>query len=110
MSYRHPKTGSVYIQALCKVILADVERKGDFASFLADANEETARMLEKEKCMQCPVFSSTLRKKIMFPEKKRKNPPIAEGEDSDNPTDAEDELSEPFASLTVNSSSEEAEG
>ena len=73
VSYRHCQKGSIYIQALCKVILEDKNRSMDFASLLEKANYETASEFNKpgyEPYMQCPNFTNTLRGKVKFPKKK----------------------------------------
>jgi hypothetical protein len=70
VSYRHTKTGSIYIQALCNVILRDSNRSMHFASILTEANNETNEYFNQpgfEKYMQCSNFTTTLRGKVKFP-------------------------------------------
>jgi hypothetical protein len=74
VSYRNSKKGSIYIQALCKVILRDSKRTMDFASILTEANCETNRVFNKkgyDEFMQCSYFSTTLRGTVNFPKKNR---------------------------------------
>ena len=75
ISWRNPDEGSSYIQALCKVILADDNRRMDFASYLMKANQLTDDALHNktgyDQCMQSPTIISTLRGKVKFPKKKK---------------------------------------
>lgn len=72
ISYRHCETGSIYIQALCQVILEDRRLRLDFASILSLVHQETNRKLNEigQGAMQCPNFTTTLMGKVHFPKKR----------------------------------------
>ena len=89
VSYRHPQEGSIYIQALCKVILEDKERNLDFAALLVKANNETNSICNKpeyrykgKKIIQSPVIASSLRFSLRFPEKNMSDPLVDETEEA----------------------------
>jgi Caspase domain len=69
VSWRDPLTGSIYIQALCKVILADTRRDKDWTTFLEHAQFKTNQEFNRRgpKCTQCPNYHSTLDGKVWFP-------------------------------------------
>ena len=69
MSWRHPSTGSIFIQALCKVILADRRREQDWVTLLEQAKHETSELLSKNYpgYSQCPSILSTLTGRVRFP-------------------------------------------
>jgi caspase-like apoptosis-related cysteine protease len=108
VSYRHCKEGSIYIQALCNVILGDSKRTMDFASILLMANRETNTIFnEKEDYkgyMQCPNYTNTLLGKVKFPLKK-KFPVNVKATTSSLPlNEAETDIHQAFAKISLASS------
>uniref|UniRef100_A0A8C3TLT2 Caspase-8 n=1 Tax=Catharus ustulatus TaxID=91951 RepID=A0A8C3TLT2_CATUS len=65
LSFRSCKTGSVYIQSLCKKMELLCPQRVDFAAILTEVNNEVAgRELEGSK--QMPKITSTLLKQLIF--------------------------------------------
>ncbi|NXG04287.1 CASP8 protein, partial [Sakesphorus luctuosus] len=68
VSYRSPREGTWYIQALCQHLESRCPRGEDVVSILTAVNREVSRKTGKwnaEKQMPQPIF--TLRKKLIFP-------------------------------------------
>jgi hypothetical protein len=107
VSYRHCKEGSIYIQALCKVILSDSRRTMDIVSILTMANRETNRKFNVEgyeEYMQCSNFTTSLRGKVKFP-KKNKFATISKALATPLPQDESDEeISQKLASTSLSAS------
>ncbi|NXA90851.1 CASP8 protein, partial [Melanocharis versteri] len=65
LSYRCPKTGSVYIQSLCEKMKLLCPQRVDFAAILTEVNNEVAgREIGGSK--QMPKITSTLLKRLIF--------------------------------------------
>ncbi|NWV94805.1 CASP8 protein, partial [Machaerirhynchus nigripectus] len=65
LSYRSRRTGSVYIQSLCKKMELLCPRGVDFTAILTEVNNEVAGK-ELEGCKQMPKITSTLLKRLIF--------------------------------------------
>ncbi|NXV82096.1 CASP8 protein, partial [Atlantisia rogersi] len=65
-SYRCVKTGSVYIQCLCKKMKLLCPQRRDILTILTEVNKDVGeRVLNRQK--QMPKITSTLRKQVIFP-------------------------------------------
>ncbi|NWS26772.1 CASP8 protein, partial [Polioptila caerulea] len=65
LSFRSRRTGSVYIQSLCKMMECLCPQRVDFTAILTEVNNEVAgRELEGSK--QMPKITSTLLKRLIF--------------------------------------------
>jgi Caspase domain len=78
-SWRHSVNGSIYIQALCSVILEEGGRDKDWATILEHAMCKTIEEFNQNglNYTQCPNHHSTLRGKVWFPLKKGQVIPTA---------------------------------
>ncbi|NWZ33118.1 CASP8 protein, partial [Brachypodius atriceps] len=65
LSFRSPKTGSVYIQSLCRKMELLCPQGEDLAAILTEVNNEVARR-ELEGSKQMPKITSTLLKRLIF--------------------------------------------
>ncbi|NWY48524.1 CASP8 protein, partial [Sylvia atricapilla] len=65
LSFRSPKTGSVYIQSLCKKMELLCPKRMDLTTILTEVNNEVARR-ELEGSKQMPKITSTLLKQLIF--------------------------------------------
>ncbi|NXA77365.1 CASP8 protein, partial [Thryothorus ludovicianus] len=65
LSFRSRRTGSVYIQSLCKKMECLCPQRVDFTSILTEVNNEVAQR-ELEGSKQMPKITSTLLKRLIF--------------------------------------------
>jgi Caspase domain len=79
VSWRDPVNGSIYIQALCSVILEEGGRDMDWATILEHAMCKTIEEFNQNwpNYTQCPNHHSTLRGKVWFSPKNGQVIPIA---------------------------------
>ena len=72
VSYRDSEMGSIYIQALCEVILADIRREKDWVTILENAKRKTKEIFNRRwpQATQCPNNQSSLNGKVWFSKKK----------------------------------------
>ncbi|KAM4697843.1 caspase-8-like [Rhinophrynus dorsalis] len=68
VSYRHPKTGTWYIQSLCKHLEEQCPRGEDINSILTRVNNDVSKKYdERNQGKQMPQPCTTLSKKLVFP-------------------------------------------
>ncbi|NXC01265.1 CASP8 protein, partial [Orthonyx spaldingii] len=65
LSFRHPETGTVYIQSLCEKMKLLCPCRVDFTAILTEVNNEVA-CRDLEGCKQMPKITSTLLKRLIF--------------------------------------------
>ncbi|NXJ25541.1 CASP8 protein, partial [Dicrurus megarhynchus] len=67
VSYRSPREGTWYIQALCRHLEYSCPRGVDVLTILTEVNGEVSRKSERDANKQMPQPSFTLRKRLIFP-------------------------------------------